>query len=257
MTTIDTPPRVRLRPGPLAAQYGNMEACIRCGLCLSVCPTYQTTLFEEESPRGRIAMAKALAEGHLDATRDLRRHEASCLVCEACTAICPTGVRMEELQVALRTQVVETSRPPLAGRLALAWLFPHMALFRAAFRLLWLYQRSGLQAAARGMGLLRAPGLAAVDALLPPVPSHFLAPRGQLWGTGGRRVALFAGCVMSTLFAETDRNTADVLSVCGCSVEATAGQGCCGALHAHTGDTPRARRLAQRNIAAFERSPTK
>jgi len=239
----------------LAGQYGNMLACIRCALCLSVCPTYQATMLEEESPRGRIAIARALAEGHLPPTPDLRRHEASCLVCEACTAICPTGVRMEEIQIALRSDVPEVSRPPAPGRLALAWLFPHMGLFRVAVRLLRLYQRSGLRAAARATGLLRLLGLADADALAPPVPARFLVPRGQSWGDGKRRAALFAGCVMSTMFAETDHRTVDVLVRCGCAVEATRGQGCCGALHTHAGDIASARRMAQRNIAAFEQSP--
>lgn len=239
----------------LTGQYDNMLACIRCGLCLSVCPTYQATLLEEESPRGRIAIARALAEGHLPVTPDLRRHEASCLVCEACTAICPTGVRMEEIQIALRSDAPRVSRPPVAGRLALAWVFPRMGLFRAAARLLRFYQRSGIQTAARATGLLRLLGLADADALTPPVPARFLAPRGQAWGQGKPRAALFAGCVMSTLFADTDRRTVDVLVRCGRSVEATDGQGCCGALHAHAGDVARARRLAQRNITAFERSP--
>src|SRR5262245_38872946 len=82
-------------PDLLRAEYDNMLACIRCGLCSSVCPTYQETLIEEESPRGRIAIARALTEGHLAITADLLQHMDSCLMCEACTAICPSGVRME------------------------------------------------------------------------------------------------------------------------------------------------------------------
>ncbi|HEY8490047.1 MAG TPA: 4Fe-4S dicluster domain-containing protein, partial [Dehalococcoidia bacterium] len=81
----------------LTGEYENMLRCIRCGLCLSVCPTYQETLSEAESPRGRIAMARALAEGHLGLTPDLLRHEDSCLACEACTAVCPAGVWMEPI----------------------------------------------------------------------------------------------------------------------------------------------------------------
>src|SRR5215210_5476106 len=96
-------------PGPalLTAEYDNMLSCIRCGLCLSVCPTYQLTLLEEESPRGRIAMARAVAEGFLAITPDLVRHEESCLLCEACTAICPAGVRMEEIGVPLRALLAQ------------------------------------------------------------------------------------------------------------------------------------------------------
>src|SRR5579875_614625 len=83
-------------------QLDNALACIRCGLCLSVCPTYQISFAEEEGPRGRIAMARALAEGHVPLTAPIAHHLQTCLLCEACTAICPAGVRMEPLGTALR-----------------------------------------------------------------------------------------------------------------------------------------------------------
>ena len=87
-------------------------ACIRCGLCLSVCPTYQISFAEEEGPRGRIAMARALTEGHLALTADLEQHSQTCLLCDACTAICPAGVRMEPLGTAIESEVFELELPP-------------------------------------------------------------------------------------------------------------------------------------------------
>src|SRR5438105_363221 len=86
----------------LAGEEANMLSCIRCGLCLSVCPTYQLTFAEEEGPRGRIAMARALHEGHVALTADLEEHSQTCLLCDACTAICPAGVKMEELGTMMR-----------------------------------------------------------------------------------------------------------------------------------------------------------
>src|SRR5215211_2244073 len=83
----------------LAAEYDNMLACVRCGLCLTSCPTYVLSGHEAEGPRGRVAMMRALAEGRLDVTADLVRHEQNCLVCDACSAVCPCGVRMDPLQV--------------------------------------------------------------------------------------------------------------------------------------------------------------
>jgi glycolate oxidase iron-sulfur subunit len=58
---------------------------------------------------------------------------------------------------------------------------------------------------------------------------------------------------MATALAEIDRATIRVLQRAGCAVTNTAGQGCCGALHAHNGDLEGLRALAKRNIAAFER----
>jgi glycolate oxidase iron-sulfur subunit len=74
-------------------------------------------------------------------------------------------------------------------------------------------------------------------------------------GSGTRGPAtLLTGCVMEGLYTETNRATERTLVVNGYAVTPTAGQGCCGALHAHAGDDETARRLARRNIAAFERS---
>lgn len=249
----------------LRGQLDNALACIRCGLCLSVCPTYQISFAEEEGPRGRIAMARSLAEGHVPLTAAIAQHLQTCLLCEACTAICPAGVRMEPLGTALR-EVMLRNRPHswrerLLRRFVFGMLFMRMGLFRAVCRAARLYERSGLRRLVRGSGILRLLGLEESERLLPSMPGRFLVPRGQRWqprATPPRRtVALFAGCIMSTAFAETDRATARLLarSGGGSEVVAVAGQGCCGALHVHNGETARARELARRNIRAFAALP--
>ena len=241
----------------LVAEYDNLLACVRCGLCLTACPTYVLTAHEAEGPRGRVAMLRALAEGRLAPTPDLVQHEQSCLVCEACSSVCPAGVRMGPLQVAFRAALAPTAPGPSWQRAAryvvFRGLFGHMRAFRLVVRLLWLYQRLGLRAAARRSGLLRLLRLAEREALLPPIPHRFLVPHGETYPGGrGERVALFAGCVMSTGLAAIGRATIRVLQRAGCDVVNPAGQGCCGALHAHGGDLDGARTLARRNVAAFE-----
>ncbi|HZQ36210.1 MAG TPA: (Fe-S)-binding protein [Dehalococcoidia bacterium] len=247
----------------LQSQYDNMLSCIRCGLCLSVCPTYQISFAEEEGPRGRIAMARAVAEGHLPLTPDLVEHSQTCLLCDACTAICPAGVRMEPLGTMMR-EVFLRDRPHGLRERLLRWLvfrqlFADMRRFRRACRLGWLYQKSGARSLVRRSGLLKLLGLTQVERLLPALPRRFLVPRGQRWRvrgvTPGRTAALFAGCIMSTAYAETDRATARMLARSGAEVVAVAGQGCCGALHVHNGEAAGARALARRNIDAFEQLP--
>src|ERR687885_1578384 len=94
----------------LAAEYANMLACIRCGLCLTSCPTYVISMHESEGPRGRIGMMRALAEGHLAVTPDLVEHELNCLVCDACSAVCPAGIHMDPMQVVLRASLESNMR---------------------------------------------------------------------------------------------------------------------------------------------------
>lgn len=252
----------------LAGEYGNMLSCIRCGLCLTSCPTYLLSGHEAEGPRGRIAMIRGLVEGRLHLTPDLVRHEQQCLVCDACSAVCPAGVDMGPLQVVLRAAIEPALQRPLWQRalrqVVLRHIFADMRRFRLLVRVLGLYQRLGLQWAARRSRLLRLLKLDAIEALLPPLRSSgFLVPRGDVYPAegateavtaDGRQVALFAGCVMSTVLADVDRATIRVLQRAGWAVRNPADQGCCGALHAHSGDLAGAVLLAQRNIAAFERA---
>src|SRR5438477_2073712 len=186
-----------------------MLACIRCGLCLTSCPTYVLSLHESEGPRGRVGMARALAEGHLQVTPDLVEHELNCLGCDACSAICPAGVHMDPLQVVLRSALQRSqARSPmgqLTERLVLGWLFMDMARFRLFARMLWLYQRSGVRWLARHLGILRILGLNASERLLPDIPDRFIVPSGEVYPSSGpdsSPVAFFAGCVMSTALAE-------------------------------------------------------
>ena len=121
-----------------------------------------------------------------------------------------------------------------------------------------VYQRSGIQWAARTSGILKLMKLNEAESLLPRVNSKFFIPRGNtLQATNGpaeHTVGIFAGCIQSTAFADVSRATARVLAANGNDVIAHEGQGCCGALHAHAGDLDGARALARVNIDAFEAS---
>ncbi|MDQ6671211.1 MAG: heterodisulfide reductase-related iron-sulfur binding cluster, partial [Chloroflexota bacterium] len=214
---------------------------------------------ESEGPRGRVGMARALAEGHLQVTPDLVEHELNCLVCDACTAVCPAGVHMDPLQVALRSALESEPepRPPavqLVRWLIFGWLFMDLARFRLFARLIWIYQRVGLRWLARRLGILRLARLETLERLLPEVPRHFVTPRDEMYQSASTEAspsAFFAGCIMATAFADIDRATLRVLQRAGYAVRNPQAQGCCGALHAHTGDLARAMQLAKTNIAAF------
>jgi glycolate oxidase iron-sulfur subunit len=136
------------------------------------------------------------------------------------------------------------------------FVFGEMRLFRFAVTVLRTYQRSVLRRIVRKSGLLRALRLDEIERLLPPIAATFVVPNGQRWTPAlrvgeSRRVALFTGCVMSTICAPTTKATVRVLVRNGSSVMAPAGQGCCGALALHAGLLEVGREAARRNIAAF------
>jgi len=242
----------------LAEQYPNMNSCVRCGLCHSVCPTYQESLLEFEGPRGRIAIAKALVEGNLELTNDLVKHWDNCILCQACSSVCPSGVKIEPIGQALRAAVIEkrgSTAGPAVGMILK--MLPNAGLLRTAVGLGNVSGKLGLRKLARSTGLLKVLGLQELEAMLPPVESAPLIPSGQVLEAVGEHratVALLAGCIMGVAFGETDRATMRVLAVNGCRVLVPAGQGCCGALHSHRGELEAARELARANIDAFEKA---
>ncbi|HEY7061215.1 MAG TPA: heterodisulfide reductase-related iron-sulfur binding cluster [Chloroflexota bacterium] len=237
-----------------------LQTCVHCGLCLPHCPTYRELYVEPSSPRGRIHLIRQVAEGRIGLDAALFREQMyQCLDCRACEAVCPSGVQYGQLVEAARAQIERATPRPwrerLLRRAVFDGLFASMPRFRRLAALLRLYQRLGVQRLARATGLLRAMGLAEREQMLPPIDREFLVPHGQTWAPSGaaeRRVALFAGCVMSTAYAEIDRATARVLAANGCEVVAPPGQGCCGALHVHAGLLDDGRALMRCNVEAFE-----
>jgi glycolate oxidase iron-sulfur subunit len=239
---------------------------VHCGFCLNVCPTYTRLGNEADSPRGRLYLMRAVAEGRLPAEDDaFARHIDQCLGCRACETVCPSGVEYGFLLE--RTRAVIADRrgvDPLAK--ALLWSFGAklpMRVASAGGRLLRAGGFAGWLARVlpRAFGTARM-GLAMLGATRPwpalrrgsdgsagaPVPGGAGRSAGQV----RPRVGLLTGCVQQGLFARVNRATADVLRANGCEVVEVPGQACCGALHAHSGELTRAHELAQGNIAAFE-----
>ncbi len=236
-----------------------LRACVHCGMCLSSCPTYRMTGQEMSSPRGRLWLMNAVAEGRLnllDPVFDEQMYQ--CLNCRACEAVCPSGVHYGPLVEASRAQLEQHRPRPLWQRavrkVALGWLFDDLSRLRGVVGAIRLYQRTGLQTLARRTGVLRVMGLAEVEAMTPHISRRFLIPGTERWRPQrpAAAVQLFNGCVMGTVFADTNRAAARVLAHNGNAVDVPVGQGCCGALHVHSGMMEEARRLARRNIEAFE-----
>lgn len=246
--------------GPDAPPEDVIRSCVHCGFCLPACPTYRETLRERSSPRGRIWLIKAVSEGQLDIRDETFQEEMNlCLNCRACEAVCPSGVKYGELVESARAQIAAIDPPPLRKRALQSAVFEGVFAsprrYRAAGAALRLYQRSGMQHLTRRSGALGALGLTEQEAMLPEMSERFLTPGEEHWQAEWPRrgtVALLAGCIMSTAYAEIHRATARVLARNGFDVIVPTGQGCCGALAIHAGDVRRGRRLARTNIDAFD-----
>jgi glycolate oxidase iron-sulfur subunit len=241
------------RQGLAALDLPELYQCVHCGLCLNQCPTYRATRLEPESPRGRIHLVKAAADGRIELNERFKEHLYLCLLCRACESACPSGVQYGHIAEAAREQLgppgTEFGRAVL--NLAFTQLLPYRRRLRLLFALLRLYQRTGLQRALRWMLPEKLRGM---DALLPVIPKRFFAPKTPtLPAVGEHRatVAMLDGCVMPLLFGEVNDATARVLQRNGCEVIFPKKQGCCGALNLHNGETAAAKQMARRNIDAF------
>jgi glycolate oxidase iron-sulfur subunit len=236
-------------------QIPELQTCIQCGFCLQHCPTYRILGTETESPRGRIHLIEAAAQGRIPIDARLEEHLYVCLGCRACETACPAGVKFGTIIEAGRAEIGPTGSR-LARRLtllALRHLMPHPERLRLAAGLLRLYQRSGLGRLARALHVLPR-RLGEMEALLPLVPDRFFNPRQELFpaiGPRRARVGLLGGCVMSVLFGDINDATIRVLQRNGCDVVIPRGQACCGALNIHNGERSAAKRMARRNIEAF------
>jgi len=247
--------------GPDAPPVDVIRSCVHCGFCLPACPTYRVTMRERSSPRGRISLIKSVSEGKLDIMDETFQEEMYlCLNCRACEAACPSGVKYGELVESARAKIEATvKRPPqvrAARTAAFQGAFADMRRFRTLSRALKLYQRSGAQTAVRRSRVLKLMKLEEQEAMLPTLSDDFLIPGQEYWPAQGARrgtVALLAGCVMSTAYADVHRATARVLARNGFDVIVPPGQGCCGALAVHSGDLEAGRSAARTNIDAFNR----
>ncbi len=232
----------------------DLARCVHCGLCLTACPTYLVTGLEAESPRGRIQLARLIADGRAELNATVQEHWALCLQCRACEAACPSGVPYGRIQEHARAQV---QAAPAAGRVALRLrrlllrqVVARPTVLAAAMAPVRWFATSRVRRLMRP--LLRG-RLAELERQLPANQGGPLRKVGEGDGAAAEEtVQLFAGCVMRELFGEVHRATVRVLRQAGARVELAPGQRCCGALHAHEGDMAFARRLAKANIAAFE-----
>ena len=246
--------------GPDAPTEEDLYKCVHCGFCLQACPTYLETGLETESPRGRIALMKAVNEGRIGMTPAVFKHWDRCIQCRSCEPVCPSGVPYGKLIEATNAQVERRRKPGLLHRL-LAWFLlkkvvPNQSRLRLLVSGLGIYQRSGLQYAVRRSGILRliSRRLASLESASPSIPETYFWAYGQVISPAGARrarVALLSGCIMPLVNGIEMEAVTRVLARNGCEVVVPKAQGCCGAIHSHSGDLDVARDLARRNIDAF------
>jgi len=245
--------------------YSVVQQCMHCGMCLPTCPTYMETKMERNSPRGRISLMRAIADGQLEAKKAFADEMYFCLGCLACETACPAGVDYTQLFEMARAEAERSPAEQTPLRKFTRWLlldvlFGQQWRLRFVGRLLWLYQAMGLQAMVRRSGVLRLlpASWRALEAKTPTIKRHFspdlIAPleKPSIETPVRHRVGLLTGCVQDLIYSDVNRDTADVLRANGCEVITPPSQGCCGSLHAHNGEYEMAKDYARRLLDHFD-----
>ena len=242
--------------------YSVVQQCMHCGLCLPTCPTYDATKIERHSPRGRISLMRAIADGQLAATRTFADEMYFCLGCLACMTACPAGVNYAELFEHARAEaeqsgVLDSPKRSLIRSFTLSWLFMDMNRLQLVGLAMRLYQQLGLQTLLRRSGILKLvpQRLRELEATTPVIQPKFsadlIAPVTSPFGPRKYRVVMLVGCAQDLIFSDVNLDTVEVLARNGCEVVTPPEQLCCGSIHAHNGEWELARQLARKQIDQF------
>ncbi len=241
--------------------YAVVQQCMHCGMCLPSCPTWRMTQRERNSPRGRIALARAVADRRLEPDSDFAEEFSFCLGCLACQTACPADVQYAPIFEAARAEVqdrglLSTPATRFYRWISLRVLFRHPRLLRLAGRLTYWTHFLRLDRVLHSSEAvsLFSPRWHRLLGMIPPVEKRFShqqirpveVPAQPRW-----RVGLLTGCIQDLAFSRINRDTADVLLENGCTVVTPPEQPCCGSLHAHNGETRSAQELARRLLDLF------
>jgi glycolate oxidase iron-sulfur subunit len=242
--------------------YAVVQQCMHCGMCLPTCPTYVETKAERNSPRGRISLMRAIADGRLEATKQFQDEMYFCLGCLACETACPAGVDYTQLFEMARAEAEQKQAPRsplrrLARYFLLHFLFEGQWKLRLLGRFLYFYRITGAQRLLRATLLRVLPErYRRLEAKTPIVQREFspelIKTEEKAPGRARHRVGLLTGCVQDLIYSDINRDTVDVLLANGCDVVTPAHQACCGSLHAHNGEYEWAKGYARRLIDQFD-----
>lgn len=233
-----------------------INQCFRCGLCRSVCPSFEEIGIEGASPRGRVQSAGALLDGKFGFERAFQDRMLDCLNCMRCSEICPSGVRTDRIVLATRAEMARKGKLNIVKKLVFNTVLKSHAAMNllshlAALGQKWFYTGNSLPEALvpkfAGMGDKKFPSLAMKSAVrrLPEV--------NRPAGKPIMRVGYFVGCATNLLFPEVAESVVQVLTRNGVEVVIPRGQVCCGIPVYSSGDFRNAGSLAKKNLKIFNR----
>lgn len=234
---------------------GELMPCVRCGQCRSICPVFLAKGMESDSPRGRVALVRALLEGRIEANDRLAEKIEQCALCRACFQECPSGVHVERIILAAREKLAGLRGIPLQKTVLTRWLLPNVNRVRPLLPLASRMQ--GFIGDEVGNGEYRLPHfrLPLVGKRLVPNLTgqtiYSVSSRATARGSSQRKVVVFAGCMIAYAYPKVGRAVLEVLHHHGVEVTVPKSQVCCGLPALASGDTDSFERAKRQNLAVL------
>jgi len=227
-------------------------------MCLPVCPVYRETLIETDSPRARLALIRSIETGALNEKRGYIHKIYDCTTCMACSHTCPSGVHPDELISVARTMVCKKPFP--LQKIITNNLISYPGRLRNLMVPVNIYQKTGIRRLVKSTGVLDLlpERLSRFDSMLPKTIGAPIYRGEKITFVAEKEakdcVAYFPGCAQNLVFTSVARSTIEVLLKNDRRVFIPEGVVCCGMPHAGYGELEEAKRLARKNIDAYEAS---
>ncbi|NOY70391.1 MAG: (Fe-S)-binding protein [Deltaproteobacteria bacterium] len=240
----------------LGALDAALSLCTRCGLCQAVCPVYSVTGNEADAARGKIFLLDGLASHLFDDPAGVSERLDRCLLCGACEAECPRGIKITQTYIAARSILAEYMGLSLGKKvlfrqmLARPERFDRLAAWAARFQ--WLVTRpAGLLSSPVSQNMVSPLLINRWVPALPITPFHRMEIPERPTEVKGHRVAIFAGCLIDKVFPDIAVAMIEALKYHRADISVPAGQGCCGIPALSSGDMKSFQSLVALNLERF------
>jgi len=233
-----------------------LVACMRCGLCQSVCTVYAETGRETDVARGKIALLEFLGHEMIKDAKGVKDRLDKCLLCGSCQAACPSGV--PTLDIFLKARAIVTAYIGLSpakkaifrGMLTKPKLFNNILSLGSTFQ--GLFTKPVNDVIGSSCSRFLSPLLG--DRHLLPLAAKPFRKTGDINtapGKSGLKVALFYGCMVDKVFPNIGEAMLKALNHHGVGVYMPTAQACCGVPSLASGDMKSFEELVRMNLALF------
>lgn len=237
-----------------------LDKCVKCGTCRSVCPTFRVLGRETACARGKLTLIDAYSSGAIGLSDAYLKHLKECTLCGACRDTCPKGVDTVAIYNAARVDAVQKLGAPIAASLVFKNLLESSKVMDAALKIATRLQGLIFKDATAESGLLSRFSLPVIGKgrLLPPLAREFFLETSEARGlpapakTGQLKVAFYAGCGVNYLMPDVGKASIEILKKAGADVFVPSAQVCCGMPAFASGDAAMARQMALKNLEVFE-----